>query len=91
MFTLELDKDFDAVILQAKLEVERDFSLPTNSLINTLPEKEKKESLSVYLDENFLADLSDKLIHHSRELVFHESCGTREDNNNPDGCSTLNH
>ena len=91
MFTLEFDKDFEAVILQAILEVERDFSLPTNSLINTLPEKEKKESLSVYLDENFLADFSDKLIRHSRELVFHKSCGTREDNNNPDGCSMLNH
>ena len=56
MLTMEFDKDFDAVLL----EVERDLSLLTNSLINNLPDAtiqpplEKKKSLSVCLDKHFM-------------------------------------
>ena len=75
MLTMEFDKDFDAVILQALLEVERDLSLPTNSVINTLPHDtippplEKNKSLSVCLDQNLMEDVFDELIRHSRELI----------------------
>ena len=60
MLTMEFDKDFEAVILEALLEVERDLSLLTNSLINNLPDAtiqpplEKKKSLSVCLDKHFM-------------------------------------
>ena len=69
-----MDKQLEASISQAFREVERDLFLPHNTLINTLPKDhspyrpERKKSLRVFLDQNFMARVPDRCIKHSREL-----------------------
>ena len=70
---MEYDKQLEATISQALREVERDLSLPGNSLVdeNPLPKitgQVRLESMVVLLDQNFMARVPDRCIKHSREL-----------------------
>ena len=71
---MEYDKQLEATISQALLQVEKDLFLPHNTLVDTLPKDhspyrpERKKSLRVFLDQNFMARVPDRCIKHSREL-----------------------
>ena len=70
---MEYDKELEATISQALREVERDLSLPGNSLVDETPLPKisgevKLKSMVVQLDRNFMARVPDNLIRHSREL-----------------------
>ena len=70
---MEYDQQLEAFISQALREVERDLSLPGNSLVNETPlpkisGKVKLKSMVIQLDQNFIAGVPDNLIRHSREL-----------------------
>ena len=70
---MEYDKQLEAFISQALREVERDLSLPGNSLVDETPLPKisgevKLKSMVVQLDRNFMARVPDNLIRHSREL-----------------------
>ena len=71
---MEYDKQLEATISQALMQVEKDLFLPHNTLVDTLPKDhspyrpERKKSLRVFLDQNFMARVPDRCIKHSREL-----------------------
>ena len=71
---MEYDKQLEATISQALLQVEKDLFLPQNTLVDTLPKDhspyrpERKKSLRVFLVQNFMARVPDRCIKHSREL-----------------------
>ena len=70
---MEYDKQLEASISQAFREVERDLSLPGNSLVDEIPLPKisggvKRKKMMVLLDRNFMTRVPDKLIRHSREL-----------------------
>ena len=70
---MEYDKELEASISQALREVERDLSLPGNSLVDETPLPKisgevRLKSMVVHLDENFMARVPDRCIKHSREL-----------------------
>ena len=57
---MEFDPELQSAITEAMLEVERDLSLPTNSLVNNTSFTEMKQDvrgrqLKVRLDQHFLA------------------------------------
>ena len=62
---MEYDREFEASISHALREVEKDLSLPGNSLVDETP---LPKSMVVLLDQNFMARIPDNLIKHSREL-----------------------
>ena len=70
---MEHDKDLEALISQALLEVERDLSLPNNSLVDSTPLPKisgevRLKKMVVRVDQNFMARVPEKNIQHSREL-----------------------
>ena len=70
---MEYDKQLEATISQALREVERDLSLPGNSLVDetSLPKitaQGRLKSMVVPLDRNFITRVPDNLIRHSKEL-----------------------
>ena len=78
-----MDPELEAFITQAMLEVERDLSLPANSLVDATPLPEMKEkvtlkTLEVRLDPHFMATIHAKYIHHSKELCLWKKVAKQE-------------
>ena len=78
-----MDPGQEAFIIQAMLEVERDLSLPANSLVHATPLPEMKEkvtlkTLEVRLDPQFLATVPAKHIQHSKELRLRKKVAQQE-------------
>ena len=68
-----MEHELDAFITQTMLEVESDFSLPANFLVDATPLPETNEKLrlkimEVRLDPHFLATVPAKHIQHSKEV-----------------------
>ena len=82
---MEYDKELEASISQALLQVEKDLFLPHNTLVDTLPKDhkpyrpERKKSFRVFLDQNFMARVPDNLIKHSRELKLRKRVAKQEE------------
>ena len=79
-----MDKQLEATISQAFREVERDLSLPGNSLVDETPlpkitEQVRLKSMVVLLDRNFMTRVPDKLIRHSRELKLHKKIAEQQE------------
>lgn len=65
------------------LEVQRDLSLPTNSLVNGTPlsvikEEVKGRKLEVWLDPHFLANVPKKHLQHLKELILRKQLAVKE-------------
>ena len=78
-----MDPELEAFITQAMLEVERDLSLPANSLVDATPLPEMKEkvtpkTLEVRLDPHFMATIPAKYTHHSKELPLRKKVAEQE-------------
>ena len=78
-----MDPELEAFITQAMLEVERDLSLPANSLVDATPLPEMKEkvtlkTLEVRLDPHFMATIPAKYTHHSKELRLRKKVAKQE-------------
>ena len=72
---MEYDPELETAITYAMLEVERDLSLATNSLVNATPltdinEEVTGRKLEVWLDPHFLANVPKKHLKHSKELIL---------------------
>ena len=70
---MEYDKELESSISQVFREVERDLSLPGNSLVDETPLPKisgevRLKSMVVLLDRNFITRIPDNLIRHSKEL-----------------------
>ena len=70
---MEYDKQLEALMSQALREVERDLSLPNNSLVDETPlpkisREVRLKSMVVQLDRNFLARVPENVIQYSKEL-----------------------
>ena len=81
---MEYDKQLEASISQAFREVERDLSLPGNSLVDETPLPKisggvKRQKMMVLLDRNFMTRVPDKLIRHSRELKLHKKIAEQQE------------
>ena len=82
---MEFDKQLEASISQVFREVERDLFLPHNTLVDTLPKDhspyrpERKKSLRVFLDQNFMARVPDRCIKLSRELKLLKRVAEQEE------------
>ena len=82
--TTECDKDFDPTISKALLEVERDLSLLSNSLVDGTPlpkisgEVRLKE-MEVCKKQNFMATVLQKLLQHSKEMVLQKRVAEQEE------------
>lgn len=79
----EYDPELETAITYAMLEVQRDLSLPTNSLVNGTPLTENKEEvngrkLDVRLDPHFLANVPKKHLQHLKELILHKQLPVKE-------------
>lgn len=85
MLAMECDKEVDLWIEKAMLEVEKDLSLPSNTLVNKLPEEKvtcepkMMKALSVVLDGNFMVREPDKYIRHSTELGLRKRIAQQEE------------
>ena len=84
MLMMQCDKDFDAMISQALLEVERDLFLPNYSLVVSTPSpkisrKVRLKKMEFCLDQNFMARVPEKLIRHSKKLVLHKRIAEQEE------------
>ena len=79
---MEFDPELQSAITGAMLEVERDLSLPTNSLVNTSFTEMKQDmrgrQLKVQLDRHFLAKVPNKHLQHSRELLLRKQLAEKE-------------
>ena len=78
-----MDPELEAFITQAVLEVERDSSLPANSLVDATPLPEIKDkitlkTLEVRLDPQFMATIPAKYLHHSKELRLRKKVAEQE-------------
>ena len=81
---MEYDKELDALISQAFREVERDLSLPCNSLADGTPAQRssgglKRKKMMVLLDRNFMARVPDNLIKHSWELKLRKRVAEQDE------------
>ena len=82
---MECDKQLETSISQAFLEVEKDLFLPHNTLVDTLSKDhkpyhpERKTSLRVFLDKNFMARVPEKHIQHSRELKLRKRVAEQDE------------
>ena len=73
MLKMECDKELESLISQALLKVERNLSLPNNSLVDGTPSPKisgdvRLKKMEVRLDQNFMTRVPEKLIRHSKEL-----------------------
>ena len=81
---MEYDRDLEASISQALREVEKDLSLPGNSLVDETPLPKisgevRLKSMVVLLDQNFMARIPDNLIKHSRELKLRKRVAEQDE------------
>ena len=88
---MEYNKDLEASISQALMEVEKDHSLPNNSLVDDtrLPkirEGVRLKTMEVRSDQNFMAAVPENIIRHQGVDSSQESCGTRRDDRTPHEC-----
>lgn len=79
----EYDPELETAITYAMLEVQRDLSLPTNSLVNGTPlsvikEEVKGRKLEVWLDPHFLANVPKKHLQHLKELILRKQLAVKE-------------
>ena len=79
-----MDKELDALISRALREVERDLSLPCNSLVDDMPAQRrgrevKCEKMVVLLDQNFMARVPENVIRHSKELKLHKKVSEQQE------------
>ena len=69
---MEYEKELEATISQALLQVEKDLFLPQNTLVDTPSQRSsgevKHKKMVVLLDRNFMARVPENVIQHSREL-----------------------
>ena len=84
MFTMECDKELDSLISQALLKVERNLSLPNNSLVDDTPSPKisgevRLKKMEVRLDQNSMTRVPEKLIRHSKELVLRKRAAEQLD------------
>ena len=85
VLTMERNKELETSISQALLQVEKDLFLPQNTLVGTLPKDhspyrpEKKKSLRVFLDQNFMARVPDRCVKHSRELKLRKKIAEQQE------------
>ena len=83
-FAMEHDKDLEALISQALLKVERDISLPNNSLVDSTPLQKisgevRLKKMEVRVDQNFMTRVPGKHIQHSRELRLRKRVAEEEE------------
>ena len=82
---MEYDKQLEATISQALREVERDLSLPSNSLVDETPLPKitgggvKRKKMMVLLDRNFMSRVPDRCIKHSRELKLRKRVAEQDE------------
>ena len=81
---MDLDQQTELWIKRALGEVERDFSLPNNSLVDETPlpkirEGVRLKTMEVQLDQNFMARAPDNLIKHSREPKLRKRVAEQEE------------
>ena len=81
---MDYDKQLEASISKALREVERDLSLPNNSLVDETPLSKitgqvRPKSMVVLLDRNFIARVPDNLIRHSRELKLRKRVAEQDE------------
>ena len=81
---MEYDKELEASISKALREVERDLSLPGNSLVDETPLPKisgqvRLNSIVVLLDQNFIARVPDNLIRHSKELKLRKRVAEQDE------------
>ena len=81
---MEYDNELEASISQALREVERDLSLPNNSLVDEAPlpkirDGVRLKTMAVQLDQNLMARVPDKLIEHSRELKLRKRVAEQDE------------
>ena len=85
---MDRDQQTELWIERALGEVERDLSLPNNSLVDETPlpkirEGVRLKTMEVQLDQNFMARVPNNLIKHSRELKLRKSCRARRNHLTP--------
>ena len=81
---MEYEKELEAAISQALLQVEKDLSLPGNSLVDETPLPEirgevRLKSMVVRLDRNFMSRVPDRCIKHSRELKLRKRVAEQDE------------
>ena len=78
---MEYDKELETSISQALREVERDLSLPNNSLVDETPLPKMRDgvTMEVQLDQNFMSRVPDNLIKHSRELKLRKRVAEQDE------------
>ena len=81
---MEYDKELEASISKALREVERDLSLPGNSLVDETPLPKisgqvRLKSMVVLLYQNFIARVPDNLIRHSKELKLRKRVAEQDE------------
>ena len=81
---MEYDKELEASISQAFREVERDLSLPSNSLVDEIPLPKisgevRLKSMVILLDRNFITRVPDNLIRHSKELKLRKRVAEQDE------------
>ena len=80
---MEFDPELQFAITEAMLEVERDLSLPSNSLVNNTSFIEMKQDvrgrqLKVRLDRHFLEKVPNKHLQHTKELLLRKQLAEKE-------------
>ena len=80
---MEYDKQLEAFISQALREVERDLSLPGNSLVDETPLPKisggvRLKPMVVLLNQILMASVPDNLIRHSKELKLRKSVAEKD-------------
>ena len=81
---MDYDKQLEASISKAFREVERDLSLPNNSLVDATPAQRrgrevKREKMVVLLDQNFVARVPENVIRHSKELKLRKKIAEQQE------------
>ena len=81
---MEYDRELEASISQALREVEKDLSLPGNSLVDETPLPKisgevRLKSMVVLLDQNFMARIPDNLIRHSKKLKLRKRVAEQDE------------
>ena len=80
---MEYDKQLEAFISQALREVERDLSLPGNSLVDETPLPKisggvRLKPMVVLLNQILMASVPDNLIRHSKELKLRKRVAEKD-------------
>ena len=81
---MEYNKDLEASISQALMEVEK--SLVDDTPLPKIREGVRLKTMEVRSDQNFMAAVPENLIRHQGVDSSQESCGTRRDDRTPHEC-----